>query len=131
MGDMAEPDSAVVLVADGEASVLREISSTLTKAGFKVLPALGESAFVELCTRHREAVQLAIVDISMANHIDRLYEIFPQIRVLFTGNRDESHQVRQIGRSGQIREFLKKPFRRSQLLGRVLQVLDTPMAYTA
>lgn len=131
---MACPDNAVVLVADGEAKALREISSTLEKAGFKILPALGGAAGLEVCESHREPVQLAIVDMTMSGNADlvtHLYQSYPDIRILFTGSKDESNTVRQIGRSGQIRDFLRKPFRRSQLLGRVLKVLDEPMVYTA
>jgi len=135
MGGMPDPHNAVVLVADGEASVLQDVSSTLEKAGFKVLTAHGEAALLDLCARHREPVQLAIVDMAMPGNgperVDQLYRAFPNIRILFTDNKDESKAVRQIGRSGHVREFLRKPFRRSQLLGRVLKAMDEPMVYTA
>ena len=63
--------------------------------------------------------------------VERLCGCYPGIRILFTGAGDDSPEVRQVGRSGRVREFLRKPFRRSQLLGRVLQVLDTPLVRTA
>jgi CheY-like chemotaxis protein len=132
---MPDSDSAVVLVADGEADILEDISSTLEKAGFTVLTALGEAAVLDVCARRREPIQLAIVDMHMPGNrpelVERLYSTFPGIRILFTSSKDESETVRQIGRSSRVREFLQKPFRRSQLLGRVLQVMDTPMVYTA
>jgi CheY-like chemotaxis protein len=132
---MPDSDSAVVLVADGEADILEDISSTLEKAGFTVLTALGEAAVLDVCARRREPIQLAIVDMHMPGNrpelVERLYRTFPGIRILFTSSKDESETVRQIGRSGRVREFLQKPFRRSQLLGRVLQVMDTPMVSTA
>jgi CheY-like chemotaxis protein len=135
MGDMQDPDNAVVLVADGEASVLEDVSSTLEKAGFRVLTAHGEAAMLDVCARHQEPIQLAIVDMAMPGNgperVDELYRAFPDIRILFTANKDESKSIRQIGHSGRVREFLKKPFRRSQLLGRVLKVMDEPMVYTA
>lgn len=135
MGYMPDPDSAVVLVADGEASLLKNVSSTLEKAGFTVLTAHGGLDVLEVCARHREPIQLVIMDIAMAGNgsdlIDRLYGSFPGVRILFTSANDESGKVRQVGRSGKVRGFLQKPFRRSQLLGRVLQVMDTPIVTTA
>ena len=132
---MQDPDQAVVLVADGEASVLKNVSSTLEKAGFTVLTARGEGDVLEVCAHHHERIQLAIVDMTMAasgseivEHLDGSY---PGIRFLFTSSNEESGEARQIGRSGRTRGFLQKPFRRSQLLGRVLQVMDTPAVRTA
>ena len=63
--------------------------------------------------------------------VERLNGSYPGIRILFTSADDESGTARQVGRSGRTREFLQKPFRRSMLLGRVLQVMDTPMVRTA
>lgn len=132
---MADPDNVVVLVADSETSVLKNVSSTLGKAGFTVLTAQGAPAVLELFTHHHEPIDLAIMDTAMQENtpdlVERLYGSYPGIRILFTSSHDDGPAVRQIGRSGKVREFLHKPFRRSQLLGRVLQVLDTPMVRTA
>jgi CheY-like chemotaxis protein len=122
-------------VADGEASVLKNVSSTLEKAGFEVLTAHAEPDILDVCAHHPEPIQLAIMDMSMAGNgpdlLERLDSSYPGIRFLFTSSSDDSGSERQIGRSGRPRGFLQKPFRRSQLLGRVLQVLDTPAVRTA
>jgi FixJ family two-component response regulator len=132
---MVEPDKPVVLVADGETSVLKNVSSTLGKAGFTVLTAQGGPAVLDVCERYHEPIQLAIMDAAIVGNgqemVERLCGCYPGIRILFTGAGDDSPEVRQVGRSGRVREFLRKPFRRSQLLGRVLQVLDTPLVRTA
>ena len=132
---MPDSDKAVVLVADGEVSVLKNVSSTLEKAGFTVLTAQGGPAVLDVCAHHPEPIQLAIVDMSMAGHGADLVECldgsYPGIRFLFTSADDESGNVHQVGRSGRMRGFLQKPFRRSQLLGRVLQVMDAPAVRTA
>jgi CheY-like chemotaxis protein len=134
MGDMPDPDKAVVLVADGETSVLKNVSSTLEKAGFTVLTAHGGPAVLDVCAHHREPIQLAIMDMAMAGNGPDLVECldgsYPGIRFLFTSTNEDSGE-RQIGRSGRTRGFLQKPFRRSRLLGRVLQVMDTPKVRTA
>jgi CheY-like chemotaxis protein len=135
MGDMPDPDNAVVLVADGEASVLKNVSSTLQKAGFTVLTAHGGPAVLDVCAHHPEPIQLAIMDMAMAGNgpelLERLDGSYPGIRFLFTSTNDESGAERQMGRPGRARGFLQKPFRRSRLLGRVLQVMDTPKVRTA
>ena len=135
MGVMPDPDNAVVLVADGEETVLQDVSSTLEKAGYKVFKASTGAAVHDFCACPQGSVQLAIVDMAMVAHapdtLDQLYRSFPDIRILFTGGREDAKTAPQVGRPGSVREFLGKPFRRSQLLGRVLQVMDAPMAYTA
>jgi DNA-binding NtrC family response regulator len=132
---MPDADNAVVLVADGEASVLKNVASTLEKAGFTVLTAQGRRAVLDVCAEHHEPIQLAIMDMTLSGNGPDLVECldgsYPGIRFLFTSSIDESGTIRQIGRSGRTREFLQKPFRRSQLLGRVLQVLDAPLVSTA
>jgi CheY-like chemotaxis protein len=135
MGDMPDPEQAVVLVADGETSVLKNVSSTLEKAGFTVLTAHGGPAVLDVCAHHPEPIQLAIMDMTMAGNgpelLERLDGSYPGIRFLFTSTNEESGAERQMGRSGRTRGFLQKPFRRSRLLGRVLQVMDTPKVRTA
>jgi CheY-like chemotaxis protein len=132
---MPDPENAVVLVVDSEASVLKNVSSTLGKAGFTVLTALGAGAVPHVCEHLHKPIQLAIMETAMAagesDLVEHLYDSNPGIRILFTSAKDESGTVRQMGRSGKVREFLQKPFRRSQLLGRVLEVLDTPLVHTA
>jgi CheY-like chemotaxis protein len=132
---MTNADKTVVLVADGEASVLNNVSSTLTKAGFTVLTAHGRRDVLDVCAQHREPIQLAIMDMTMAGSgpelLDQLDGSYPGIRFLFTSATDESAATGTMGRSGRTRGFLQKPCRRSQLLGRVLQVMDTPSVRTA
>jgi response regulator RpfG family c-di-GMP phosphodiesterase len=137
MGNMPEPKEHVVLVVDGEASVVKNVSSLLGKAGFKVLTARGASAVQDVIAQYPELVQLAIVDTALAANapdvVEALYTAYPGLRILFTSGPDDSGAVARqlVARPGRVREFLQKPFRRAQLLGRVLEVLDTPMARTA
>jgi CheY-like chemotaxis protein len=132
---MPEQESAGVLVADGEERVLRQVSTTLEKAGFTVFTALGRSAALEFCRDKREPVQLAIIDMAMdmsgPELVQELYQSYPDVRVLFTSDDDQSGTIQQAGPSGRLRGFLKKPFRRSKLLGSVLKAMDAPLARTA
>jgi DNA-binding NtrC family response regulator len=130
-----EQGSAVVLVADGEERVLQQVSTTLEKAGFTVFTALGRSAALDFCRNMKEPVQLAIIDMAMGASgpelVQELYHSYPDVRVLFTSNQDQPDAIQQAGPSGRFRGFLKKPFRRSKLLGSVLKAMDAPLARTA
>ena|ERR1019366_2113741 len=130
-----EQESAVILVADGEERVLQQVSSTLGKAGFTVFTALGRSAALDFCREKKEPVQLAIVYMAMGTSgpelVHELYQSYPDVRILFTSNQDDPDAIQQAGPSGHFRGFLKKPFRRSQLLGRVLKAMDAPLVRTA
>jgi DNA-binding NtrC family response regulator len=132
---MPEQESAAVLVADGEERVLRQVSTTLEKAGFTVFTALGRSAALDFCRDRKEPVQLAIIDMAMGASgpelVQELCQSNPEVRVLFTSDQDESDAIQQAGPSGHFRGFLKKPFRRSKLLGSVLRAMDAPLARTA
>jgi len=131
-----EHEGATVLVADGEEKVLREVSSTLGKAGFTVLTADNRSAAIETCRKQTKPIQLAIIDTAIPGNspelVEQLYQCQPDIRILFTSAQDEfENNIHAAGPSGRPRGFLKKPFRRSQLLGSVLKAMDTQLAATA
>jgi DNA-binding NtrC family response regulator len=132
---MPEQESAGVLVADGEERVLQQVSTTLEKCGFTVFTALGQSAALNFCRARKEPVQLAIIDMAMGagdpELIQELYRSNPNVRVLFTSSQDESNTIPQTGPSGRFRGFLKKPFRRSKLMGSVLRAMDAPLTRTA
>jgi DNA-binding NtrC family response regulator len=132
---MPEQESAGVLVADAEERVLQQVSSTLEKAGFTVFTALGRSAALDFCREKKEPVELAIIDMAMGASgpelVQELYQSYPDVRVLFTSSQDETETIQRAGPSGHFRGFLKKPFRRSKLLGSVLRAMDTPLARTA
>jgi DNA-binding NtrC family response regulator len=126
---------SAVLIADDEEGVVREISSTLEKAGFTVLTARNQSDVLNLCSKAGNPIQLAIVDMAMPNTngrelAERLYECYPGIRILFTAG-DETGDAQSARVSGRVIRFLHKPFRRAQLLGSVLKVLDEPLAFSA
>jgi response regulator RpfG family c-di-GMP phosphodiesterase len=66
----------------------------------------------------------------VAELVGQLDAISPKMRTLFlTGDDDQS--LRGIGAAGHVRGFLHKPFRRAQLLGQVLEMMDRPLALTA
>ena len=126
---------AVVLVADNQQSVLKAVSSTLEKAGFTVLTAADKATALQLFASGAR-VRLAILDGAMpGNDLEELVvclnECRPGTPILLTSGGDDVAACANLGRPGQVRGFIRKPFRRSQLLGSVLNVLDEPLALTA
>ena len=129
------PETPIVLVADSEERVLQQVSTTLEKAGFKVLTARGRSAALEFCQDKKGPVQVAIIDSVMGSNdpalVREIFECYPHIRVLFTGSHDEPAAIQQAVLEGHSCGYLKKPFRRSRLLGSVLQAMDARLTQTA
>src|SRR5664279_511229 len=99
MGDMPDRDRAVVLVADTEANVLEDVSTTLEKAGLTVLTAPGSARVLDLCAHRREPIQLAILDMAIPGFgpefVQEIYSSCPGIRILYTSNADESGTVQE------------------------------------
>ena len=120
-----------IVVADDKDLVRQEISSVLRKAGFEIVsPPTGRDA-LDLC-RSNQPVDLAVIDTSVVKAnppevAECVQEISP--RVLFLSD-DETESVPTVA-SGHVSEVLAKPFRRAQLLGRVLEIMDRPLVLSA
>ena len=114
---------AVVVAPDmnKEASLVRSI---LRKAGFEVdeEPQSAEAA-----------VALAVVDADGGNSgevVAKLHDLYPAARVLLLSDCGEE-KLQEIPAYGHIRGALRKPFKRSQLLGSVLNLMDKQRVLTA
>lgn len=130
-----EQEGASVLVADSEELVLRQVAAALEKAGFAVFTALGRSAAMEFCQDRSASVQLAIIDSVMGSNapelIRELCHCHPRVRMLFTGSQEEPAAIPQVIPEGHSCSYLRKPFRRSRLLGNVLKAIDEPLRRSA
>jgi len=127
-------DTAVV-VTDDQEKVLQTVSSTLEKAGFTILAASSGASALKRCRESDVPVNLAIIDtttfgVDVAELVGQLDVISPKIRTLFlTG--DDENELRGVRGTGHGRRSLRKPFRRSQLLGQVLEIMNEPLVLTA
>jgi len=127
--------NTAVVVADNRETVLKAVSTTLAKAGFTILAASSGAEALKYFRDSRHPVQLAVIDattsgINVAELVGQLDEISPGMRTLFLTDREEQ-SLHAIGAAGRVREVLHKPFRRAQLLGQVLEMMDRPLALTA
>jgi two-component system, cell cycle sensor histidine kinase and response regulator CckA len=133
--ETAELRNTVVLIT-GEEHVRKAVSSTLEKAGFIVLAASNANAALSLCQEPDTPVQLVIVDagtgpVNEPGFLESLYRCAPGIRVLFLSDSASQEAVEHLEKPWQGRLVLRKPFRRAHLLGKVLEVMSEPLAFTA
>jgi DNA-binding response OmpR family regulator len=126
--------NTAVVVADNRETVLKAVSTTLAKAGFTILAASSSAEALRYFRDSRYPVQLAIIDaatpgIDVPELMGQLEAISPGMRTLFLT--DDEQSLRGVAVGGRIRDVLHKPFRRAQLLGQVLEMMDRPLALTA
>jgi two-component system cell cycle sensor histidine kinase/response regulator CckA len=133
---MGKDDSlnTAVVVADARAPVMKEVSSTLEKAGFRVVTASNGRAALDRVREQNRVVDLAIIDtaasgINSLEVAEQLHEMSPRVRMLFLSDNPETPQ--ETAPSGHVGCFLRKPFRRSRFLGRVLEIMEQPKTFTA
>jgi len=113
---------------------LKEVSATLEKAGFVVWTASSGRAALDRCREQHCRVDLAVIDTAAAGIkplevAEQLHEMSPRVRMLFLS--DSAETVPESPSLGHVRRFLRKPFRRSRFLGRVLEIMEQPKALSA
>jgi CheY-like chemotaxis protein len=133
--DSKESPVDVLVVANNEETVLQAISSTLEKAGFAVTGASSGAGALERVRQSRIQPELAVIDttvpgIDVQDLLFQLQKVSPAMRILFLSGEVPSEAVRSL-RARWRGKFLRKPFRRSQLLGQVLTLMDEPLVLTA
>jgi DNA-binding response OmpR family regulator len=124
--------TAIVIANENDAAI-QAASSTLTKAGFLVRHAASGETALGLTRQLEEPAKLALVDeaateMPIAGLVDGLRESSPNIRILVLSDRGRGDGQRF---SGKGLRTLKKPFRRSALLGQVLDLMERPLVLTA
>jgi CheY-like chemotaxis protein len=120
--------STAIVVGDDRGAALKKVSTTLQKAGFVVVTAPSARAALDRCRVQHQFVDLAVIDTATPGinppEIERqLQETYPHIRILFLSD-DKSGTFSQIDSPGHLRRVLRKPYRRSRLLGRVLEMME-------
>jgi two-component system cell cycle sensor histidine kinase/response regulator CckA len=119
-----------ILLAEDNAAVREVVTATLEVLGYRVLPAAGPAAALELARAHTEPLHLLVSDVVMPGMSGpelarRVRELRPGCRVLFVSGYTENaivhHGVIDEGVS-----FLQKPFGAGVLARTVRQVLDAP-----
>jgi two-component system cell cycle sensor histidine kinase/response regulator CckA len=111
--------TGTILLVDDEEMVLEVGERFLKVMGYQVLTAREGREAIEVYQKHRETIDLVLLDIIMPNMkggevFDRLKKINPNIRVLLSSGYSidgEASQILERGCSG----FIQKPFDMNQL----------------
>jgi DNA-binding NtrC family response regulator len=133
--ETAELRNTVVLITSEE-HVRKAVSSTLEKAGFIILAASNVESALSLCQEADTPIRLAIVDAGIGQMngpgvLESLNRAAPGIRVMFMANAMTPEAWQHLEEPWTASRVLRKPFRRAQLLGKVLEVMSEPLAFTA
>jgi PAS domain S-box-containing protein len=117
----------ILVVEDDE--MLRELSKTvLTENGYKVILARDGQEAVEKFIDHRDAIQLAIIDMIMPKKngkeaYSEMIKIRSDIKVLFASGYT-SERIDALSLSKEELHFINKPVSPKQLLRKVREILD-------
>jgi DNA-binding response OmpR family regulator len=122
-----------IVVASGQEQTRDVVSGILGKAGFRVLEASTGDAVLRHFRESSFAAGLAVIDtplsgMNASEFLRCLREIAPDVRVLLLS---EDHRGETERYTRPYHLVLKKPFRRSQLLGNVLELQSREIVLTA
>jgi len=128
--DKKSSDAALnlkVLVVDDEPQVLSIVKSLLDHQGCKVLSADKGMEALEIIERHKDNLDLVILDIQMPDMTgdkvySRLKKIKPTLKVLFSSGYEEYIALKNMLLDPRDR-FIKKPFRLSDLILKIKEVM--------
>jgi CheY-like chemotaxis protein len=134
-----EPEDSpkvAIVVADNQETVLQSITTTLEKAGFTVLATSSSAEALRYCRDRSQPVDLAIIDsaaagINAPELAEQLDAITPGIRKMFLTGEEGEGTLWEVRCFSHTCRFLRKPFRRAQFLGQVLEMTDRPMVLSA
>lgn len=127
--DMNHPVSSAkhVLVIDDQETVCEAVTDILDLENIPVLTALSGQEGVAVYKEHQSQIGLVLLDLSMPGMnghetYQALYEINPQVPVIFSSGYDEEEILQRFDGSGSgLVGFLKKPYNLSVLLKTVKQ----------
>ncbi|MFH0958143.1 MAG: PAS domain S-box protein [Pseudomonadota bacterium] len=117
-----------ILVVDDEPEILEMISHQLTGANYKVIRASNARDAVELYEKHREEIQLVLLDLIMPEIggkqcLEALRNMGPNIKVIIITGHNRRGMTQELKEAG-ARDFILKPFDTPQLLEKIRKIID-------
>ncbi|MDD3250606.1 MAG: PAS domain S-box protein [Smithellaceae bacterium] len=121
-----------ILVVDDEAMILDVAGEMLKTLNYRVIAVPNGKAAIDLYRREQERVDLVILDMVMpgingSEVFDAIRQINPDARVLLSSGyslNGQANKIMERGCSG----FIQKPFSRSELAGKLREILERPQA---
>jgi len=120
--------SGSVLVVEDE-EVVRDVAiRVLSRAGYTVLTAKDGLAGVEALERHRQEIDVVLLDMTMPRMdgeeaFRRMRAIDPQVRVVLTSGYSEEHATRRLVDEGAA-GFIQKPYRIRDLIALLRRAMN-------
>ena len=117
-----------ILLVDDEKMVLYVTVEMLKRLGYKILTAQSGQEALEICKRHKEAIDLIILDMIMpgmsgSETYNLVKNILPDIKVLLSSGYSISGEATEILNRG-CQGFIQKPFDVLQLSRKIRDILD-------
>lgn len=128
MSKSSSSGTETILIAEDEPIVANVLTRILSSRGYRVIACLDGGEAVESFRKHRDEVDLVLVDLRMpvlsgVEVFDRVHEIAPQTPVVLMSGNTLGSEVEGLRARG-LRAVVPKPYRRSELLEVVRRVLD-------
>ena len=122
-----QPGRGSVLVIDDEGMIVDIASRMLRGLGYSVFSAGSGPEGIRLFERHRDTVDLVLLDMIMPEMsgretFDALYGLNPNVRVLLCSGYSLDHQAESIMNAG-CRGFIQKPFTMAELSEKIQDIL--------
>jgi signal transduction histidine kinase/FixJ family two-component response regulator len=117
-----------ILMVDDEEMIVRPGVEVLKRLGYKVLSAQSGQEALEIFERHKEAIDLIILDMVMpgmsgSETYDLLKKIHPDVKVLLSSGYSISGEATEILNRG-CKGFIQKPFTISDISWKIREILD-------
>lgn len=130
-GKKAEPihgGRETILLVDDENAILDIGNKNLTRYGYEVITAQSGEEAIEIVRNMNASPDLVVLDLTMPGMVgnkslERLLKINPKIKVIIASGYSASDQVKNVLDSGAA-GFIAKPYRLSDMLKRIREVLD-------
>jgi CheY-like chemotaxis protein len=112
-----------VLVVEDEAAMVRLLKNLLRQAGYQVLAAADGEEAMELYGRHKEEVDIALVDLNLpkakgSEVIRMLKEQSPRVKIIVASGYLEPEMKSQLLQAG-VTDYLQKPYTFDEVLKRL------------
>jgi len=126
--DEIQKGTETVLLVDDEEIILDVGKDMLTEIGYKVLIAKSGKEAVEVYRKHKDTIDLVIVDLIMSGMgggeaYDRMKEIDPDLKALLSSGYSIAGEASKILERG-CNDFIQKPFNMEELSVKIREILD-------
>ncbi len=120
-----------ILLVEDNAMVRELVSSSLSRAGYRIIPAENGPRAIQIASETPGVIDLIITDVVMPEMngvqvVEHITAVRPRIKVLYMSGYTEETIIRH-GVETHAMAFLAKPFTVDAMLAKIRSILDTPV----